>query len=180
MCVILGLALLISPGFFTRAISYTIGGISLGIGVLSALRFFLAGDEKGEYTSTLFRGIVLCAMGIFLIVKPDFIFKIIAIAFGLYMLFSGIVSLSDALAIRKGSGKWQMPCVMAAITILLGIVILCDPLFTVDSAVRIMGAALLISGVTNLSGCFVGGRQLKALSKELERAEKNGGDYIDI
>lgn len=181
VCIILGIALIADPEFFTAAISYTIGGISIAAGAGSIIRYFARGEERGEYASDLFRGLVLAAIGIFLIVKPDFIFKVFAFGFGFYMLFSGFVSLGDSLDIRRADGSWVLSCVLAAATAVLGLVIILNPLAPVNIAVRILGIALAVSGATNLIGCLSGKRQLKSLKKEIKKAVKDGSkDYIDI
>lgn len=183
VCIILGIALIADPGFFTKTISYTIGGLSVGVGALSIVRYATRGEERNQFTSFLLRGIILCAIGIFLIAKPDFIFKVIAFAFGLYMLFSGIVSITDSLDVKGSNGNWIPGFVLSLLTSVLGMVILLNPLAPVDLAVRILGIALLVSGITNFMSSFSGNHQLKAIDKQLKKAAKGKSDkddFIDI
>lgn len=183
ICIILGIALIVDPGFFTHAISYTIGGLSIGVGVVNILRFVTKGEEREQFTSSLFRGIVLCVIGIFLIAKPDFIFNVISFAFGFYMLFSGIVSITDSVDIKNGGGNWVPSLVLSLLTSVLGMVILLNPLAPVNLAVRLLGIALLVSGVTNLMSSLSGNYQLKSIEKQVKKSAKSitdKDDYIDI
>lgn len=183
VCILLGIALIVNPEFFTHAISYTIGGLSVGVGAISIIRYVTKGEDKDEYVSNLLRGIVLSIIGIFLIAKPDFIFKVIAFAFGFYMLFSGIVSLMNSMDIKRADGNWVPPCVFASITAVLGLIILLNPLAPFKIAVRILGIALLVSGITNMSGSLSGNRQLKNIEKNIKKSLKSKSDkddFIDI
>ena len=181
VCIVLGAALIADPGFFTKAISYTIGGIALAVGAVSLIQFFAKGEEKDEYSSLIFRGIVLAAIGLFLIVKPDFIFKVIAFGCGFYMLFSGIVSLANAFDINRAGQDWVLPMILASVTAVLGFVIIINPLAPVNIAVTVLGIALAAAGVANLISCLSGRHQLRYIEKQVKRSDKSGKDeFIDI
>ncbi len=183
VCIIFGVALVAKPEFFTHAISYTIGGISIAVGAVHIIRFLVAGENRNAFFYALFRGIVLCAIGIFLIVKPDFIFKIIAVAFGIYMLFNGIVNLGDSFEIKRNDGNWIPLCVLSSLTALLGILILLNPLMTVSFAGKLLGIVLVASGVTNIISGMGGKHQLKVIGKKLKKAtnaDENEQDVIDV
>ncbi len=180
ICIVLGAALVVDPGFFTRAISYTIGGIAIAAGVLSFIRFFAAGEDKEDYSPLVLRGIIFGAIGLFLIVKPDFIFKVIAIACGFYMLFSGIVSIANALDIKKAGREWIFPMVTASVTAVLGLVILLNPLAPVNIAITILGIALIVSGIANFISCVSLRRKVKDVEKFIEKQDKKHDDYIDV
>lgn len=141
-CVVLGIALIIDPNFFTDAI------------------------------------------GIFIIIRPDFIPKVIAVVCGLYMLISGIVNIQDSLNLRRaGVESWNVSCISAAVTTLVGILLLFDPLILGETAMIVLGIALLVSGVTNIFGCFTAGSKLKKVKKLMKKELKDRPDkdhYIDI
>lgn len=180
VCIVLGAALIADPGFFTKAISYTIGGIAIAVGVISFIQFFAKGEEKDDYASLVFRGIVLAAIGLFLIIKPDFIFKVIAFGCGFYMLFSGIVSISNAFDIKRAGQEWIFHMVLASVTAVLGFVILINPLAPVNAAITILGIALIVSGIANFISCVSVKRKVKDIEKQLRKTDKNDSDYIDI
>lgn len=183
-CVVLGVALIVDPGFFTKAICYVIGGLFLVFGAEELVRYFLKGKENPVYSSCLVRGIILAAIGVFIIARPNFIPSVIAIVFGIYMLISGIVNIQDSLNLKRaGVVEWKVSCIPAVITTAVGVVLLFNPLMLTDAAMMILGIALLISGVSNLFGCFTAGSKLKQLNKMIKRDFKDRPDkdhYIDI
>ncbi len=185
-CIVLGVALIADPQFFTNAIGYVVGGLLTCYGVAELIKYFAKTRENIMYATGLVAGIILCAAGIFIIVRPDFIPKIIALIFGFYMLISGIVNLQDALNLRRaGYDSWRVSGIPAVITIIIGILLVVNPLFLTDAALTILGISLLISGLSNIFGCFSAGRSLKRMSKATRqlanRSRKNNTEeFIDI
>lgn len=182
-CIVLGIALIAKPDFFTNAIGYVVGGLLAAYGAVELVRYFIKSREDPMYATGLAAGIVLCAAGIFIIARPDFIPKIIALIFGLYMLISGIVNLQDSLNIRSsGRDSWQFSTVSAVITIVIGIVLVVNPLLLTDAALTILGISLLLSGISNIMGCFTAGRVMKdmaSMSNDMPSPRKKD-DFIDM
>lgn len=182
-CIVLGIALIAKPDFFTNAIGYVVGGLLAAYGAVELVRYFIKSREDPMYATGLAAGIVLCAAGIFIIARPDFIPKIIALIFGLYMLISGIVNLQDSLNIRSsGRDRWQFSTVSAVITIVIGIVLVVNPLLLTDAALTILGISLLLSGISNIMGCFTAGRVMKdmaSMSNDMPSPRKKD-DFIDM
>lgn len=181
-CVVLGIALIVNPHFFTNAIGYTVGGLLTAYGVVELIRYFVKTKESPMYATGLVLGVILCAAGIFIIVRPDFIPKIIAIIFGLYMLISGICNLQDALNLRRqGLENWRVSGIPAVITTVVGIVLVINPLFLTDAALIILGICLLVSGLSNIIGCFSAGRNMKKLNSIVKKNNRRDRDeFIDI
>ena len=183
-CIVLGVALIIDPNFFTDAIGYVIGGLFTAFGAVELVKYFVLSKDNPDYSSGLVRGILLAAVGIFIIVRPDFIPKVIAIVCGLYMLISGIVNIQDSLNLRRaGVESWNVSCISAGVTTAVGILLLFDPLILGETAMIVLGIALLISGVTNIFGCFTAGSKLKKVKKLMKQEYKDRPDkdhYIDI
>ena len=139
-CVVLGIALIIDPNFFTATIGYVIGGLFTAFGAVELIRYFAMGRDDQSYSSSLVRGIILAAIGIFIIIRPDFIPKVIAVVCGLYMLISGIVNIQDSLNLRRaGVESWNVSCISAAVTTLVGILLLFDPLILGETAMIVLG-----------------------------------------
>lgn len=182
-CVVLGIALIVNPHFFTNAIGYTVGGLLTAYGAAELIRYFVKTKESPMYATGLVLGVILCAAGIFIIVRPDFIPKIIAVIFGLYMLISGICNLQDALNLRRqGLKNWTVSGIPAVITTIVGIVLVVNPLFLTDAALIILGVCLLVSGLSNIIGCFSAGRNLKKLNALVKKSDrrKDRDEFIDI
>lgn len=177
--VAIGVLLLVDQNIFTNTISYILGGVLLAFGLLNLIAYFRAEQAFGY----LLKSVVMCAAGIFIITRPDFIFNVLAIIFGLYLLTDGISSLRNSVAMKNyGASKWVGSLIMAILTIILGLVLIVNPLASTKIAVTALGIALVISGILSIYNGAVTKRYIK-------RAEKNAiqsvniqqdNDYIDI
>ena len=57
-CVVVGIALIVNPQFFTSAIGYAVGGFFGIYGILKIVTYFV---KKEEYSTNLVTGIILTA-----------------------------------------------------------------------------------------------------------------------
>lgn len=166
----IGLLLLINPSIFTNTISYVLGGVILAVGMLNLISYF----NSDKVSSSITKAVFFCAAGIFIITKPDFIFKILALVFGIYLLADGITSIKSSLIIRKiDPGSWVPPMVVAVLTTVLGLIITLNPFVSVETALKILGAALVISGVLSIYNGAVTKRKIKQITK-------NNDKFVDI
>lgn len=180
-CIVVGIVLIVKPGIFTAVLGYTIGGFLTVYGIVKLVLYF---TKREDYPTNLVSGIILVAAGIFIMVKPDFIPKVIALIFGFYMVISGVVSIQDSLNLkRSGDEQWRVSCIPAVITTIVGIIMVFNPLAPVNVAVIILGIALLVSGITNIIGCCTANSKLKKFEKLANPSRQNKydkDDFIDI
>lgn len=182
--VLIGVFFIVKPDTIPNAISYIAGGVIIAVGVVEVGRFLTAGEGQGTPV-WLVRGVILAAVGLFIILRPDFIYRVFSFVFGVYMLASGLLALYDAMRIKKHNGGqgWQIPCALAVITVVAGIVMLFNPLLPFVA----LGVILVVSGVTNLFGALTGKKKVEKLlglssGKDVGRdgGKKNDKQYIDV
>ena len=180
LSIALGIALVIEPTFLTKLVSYILGGVSLGFGIYNIVMYFL-GEHEGM-VFLMIKGLILAVIGIFLFIRPDFIPRMISTAFGIYMLVNGVIGLTNATEIKRfGDSEWQFPMISAAVTFVLGFIILINPMLPVKAAMIVLGICLIISGASNLFSCFTSRSKLREIEKQAERADKaERNDIIDI
>lgn len=193
VCIILGAALIASPSTLINVISYTIGGLSLAVAAIEIGRFLMSRNAPSGENDTdspggfvLVRGIILAVIGVFLILKPDFLAQVFAFSFGLYMLASGGISLYDSLRIKKqDESGWQMACALATVTVIGGIIILMNPMLPANIMITVLGILLVVTGVSNLIGSVVGKNKLETLLKLEDddgdsKKKKKDRNFIDV
>lgn len=178
-CIVMGGALIYRPGFFTRMVGIVVGGLMALYGAASLVRYFVGHKADPERASGLVSGVIFMAAGIFVMVRPDFIPKVISLVFGCYMLVSGVVNVQEALYVKgRGEPNWLRAFLSALLTALLGISLLVNPLLIVNGAMTILGICLLVAGIMNLTGRISISRSVFRRKKE----DNNGGsaEFIDI
>lgn len=190
-CIVLGAALIADPHFFTRSISWLIGGLFAAYGVVYLIKYFINSAEN-NFGSDLVKGVILIAIGVFIIVRWEFIPNVIAISMGFYMLISSVVSLQNNLRIKSaGYDGWQGGVVFSLITLAAGGVLIFNPLMSISFAMTLLGIALAVSGTANIISCFRAARKLNKIRRAVEKGEiavykgsrrnsSDNDDYIDI
>lgn len=184
-CVVMGIALILKPAFFTRAVGFVVGGLMTVYGAVSLVRYFIRAKKDPGNAAGLVSGVIFVISGVFIMVRPDFIPKVIALIFGCYMLISGIFNIQESLYIKgRGDAKWLRAFLPALLTALIGILLLINPLVLADVTLRVLGVCLLAAGIMNISGSFTIGRSVfgrtRAADDEDEQYQDEKTEFIDI
>ena len=188
-CIVLGIALIADPGFFTKTIGYIIAGLLVCYGAVMLIIYFTKSSEGFfENGPKLVGGLLLCAAGVFVFIQPDIISKVVAIVCGMYMLINGIVNLQGTLKMRKaGFSDWKTTGVPALITLGVGILLVLNPMMSVSFAMTLLGICLFVAGLINLIDCSIIAHRLSKVSKNSDSAElavrdgkDESTDIIDI
>ena len=96
--------------------------------------------------------------------------SILPFIIGLAICFNGIVKMQSAIELRRANyDKWIVSLVIAAITLLLGILLIINPFSGAKLAIMFVGAALVIDGITNII-------TMRTVKKKVSDAF----DYMDI
>lgn len=179
-CIVMGIALIIRPDFFTRVVGLVVGGVITAMGAVALLRYFIRTKTDPNNASGLISGVILVLAGVFVMVRPDFIPKVIAFVFGAYMLISGITNIQGAFALKKNnSTRWIKAMVSAVLTTLAGLMLVINPILLADVTFRLMGVCLLISGMSNIGGTLLTGRNKQNPNIRFDNRD-NGQKFIDI
>ncbi len=188
-CIVLGIALIADPGFFTKTIGYIIAGLLVCYGAVMLIIYFTKSSE-GFFDNgpKLVGGLLLCAAGVFVFIQPDIISKVVAIVCGMYMLINGIVNLQGTLKMRKaGFTDWKTTGVPAMITMGVGILLVLNPMMSVSFAMTLLGICLFAAGLINLIDCSIIAHRLNKISKNSDSTalavrdgRNDSTDIIDI
>ena len=189
-CIVLGIALIADPGFFTKTIGYIIAGLLVCYGAVMLIIYFTKSSTEGFFDNgpKLVGGLLLCAAGVFVFIQPDIISKVVAIVCGMYMLINGIVNLQGTLKMRKaGFTDWKTTGVPAMITMGVGILLVLNPMMSVSFAMTLLGICLFAAGLINLIDCSIIAHRLNKISKTSDSTalavrdgRNDSTDIIDI
>ena len=140
-----GLLLLVFPQEAINVITYGIGIVSLVYGVVRIV------DYSPFFAGELILGVVLVGIGLFSFLNPGGIFAILPIIFGILVLVEGISKLQRALMLRRyGYPRWVAALVLAIAIMVLGVVLVLNPFGALVITVRVLGAVILVDGLTGL------------------------------
>lgn len=146
-----GLMLVIWPQASADILGYTIAGVILVIGISDIIRYLMHGDMAQAYKKELITGVIAIIIGLIFLVNVRLIQSIIPFLLGLYILYRGVMKLMDAFELRRYNyGNWRIAMILAAISIILGIVLTIKPLWLVKFIFRLIGIVLIYSGISDI------------------------------
>ena len=146
-----GLALLIWPGITTGLI-LNICGVALMIcGVFNIVRYFVKKDSYLAYNWSLALGLILLGGGLCLVVFKGVLLSIVPLLFGIALLVCGVVKIQAAFNLHHmGCRTWYLTLIGAAVSCVLGLLIIVHPFGTGLVLVRLIGAAIAVEAVQDL------------------------------
>ena len=139
----------------TTSILYTILGLVLIIAPGKALRLacFLIGA-----VTVLRRP----ALGLFLLISPQFIVSIVPVALGIYILVDSVSAIKRAQDMKAlGFDKWWASLLAALALMAFGVVIILNPFGAVERLRVFVGIGFVLDGVSTLVNTILAGRIYK-------------------
>lgn len=149
--VVLGLVLVIWPHILGVMLCYLLGGALILMGVIQ-LVVFLRGEMLGFYNKfSMFMGIVLVLLGIWICTQPRIVLSIIPVVVGIIVVLHGLMDLQYTLDIRRtGNTKWWIALVAAIITLVVGLLLVFNPFTAYEVTMILLGIAMLYDGGSDL------------------------------
>ena len=149
--IIIGILLLCNPVGFTRGIIIVAGIIVLALGIRTVLRYLRAKPEEAAKSTNLFVGLTALSLGAFCIFHQDWLiaaFPALAVLYGTGQILAGFQKTQIATdAWRMKNQLWYFPAIGAALSIILGMIIITNPGMTLMSAWVFTGIALIVEGI---------------------------------
>ena len=180
--VLLGLVLLVWPEWSTEALCMALGLVLVLCGLSDVFKFLRNRDATLYAAMHLLTGVILSAVGIWLMVRPTLVAVIIPRIIGVLICFHGLGNLGDTLQLRSGhSPHWKTAALLGAVTLVLGIILVLSPFQAFTTAVRIIGVVLLYDGISKIWITFQVSRVIKAADKvSNDLRDAADAEYRDI
>lgn len=143
----IGILLLLQPGETVQLVSMLCGITVIMLGVGAWISYF----SKVKSTILAILGTLAIILGIILCVKYKSIISVVLFLFGIFILISGIVDFVSAIEAKRNDLKsWIVSLIMAAATIILGLLVIVRPFGSMLVITRLLGAGLIIYAVMDL------------------------------
>ena len=136
-----GAVMLFIPDQFLAVVCYVIGALLIAYGVIGML---MCWKDRTIRMAKIFIGILTIAVGIFVIAQPKAFTAVLPIIFGL------ILNLRHGIGLKKfGDPGFLSVIIVGVITVVLGAIVLIHPYGTAKFTLRIIGVALIYSGISD-------------------------------
>ena len=170
---VIGLLLILIPGFISDFICYLIGILVIILGINPIRRYFKLIDKTRSAKIVFILGILMILLGLFIILNPSMLASILPITIGAYLIVIALVKLSDAVEYKNSNyDKWYNFLLSSILTFIIGLVIVFNPFKTVTLVLRIVGIVLLIDGLFDMYNLYNYGQNFKDFKKDMKKIFK--------
>lgn len=166
---ILGLVLVFWPDRSMDFLCTLLGAALLITGLVYMLGWFARRQENRYPVWCMIPGVILAALGLWLLSSPDAIVALIQYLFAALLVFHGVIDIQAAIALMTSRVKgWWVELLLALVTLGLGALIFINPFGTFSALVILIGLSLMYDGISDL---YIIVRLSKAFHKAVEVAE---------
>ena len=149
---VLGVVLLFTPGVSALWIGRLLGIGLILFGAIKLVGYFSRDLFRLAFQYDLAFGLLLMVLGIVTLSYPGDALSFLCVMFGIPVLADGLFKIQIAMDSRQfGIRNWWLVLVLAALTCVVGVVLVFRPMTGVRALTALMGLSLLCDGVLNLS-----------------------------
>ena len=172
--IVLGIFMVTHPNDVVHG-TITVFGIGMLLyGIINIIIFFMNKDEEANLFMEMAIGVVAVGIGIFALVKSDFLENILLTVIGAVLIIDGVVNVKRAFTLKSlDFSHWYVLLGFAAVGIILGI--LCIVLYQsiAMGIVVFVGICLIYEGIASLLSMLMISRMKRKIHKEIMRIAKN-------
>ena len=151
LLIILGLVMVIWPEAALKTLFTWMGICFLVMGAVKAAVFFLKKDKEERSVPRLIVGIIQIIIGIFFIVKSDFLIAFFPTVEAIILAYGAIVMLIRAVKLRnENKNVFTLSLVLGIVALVLAIIVFFHPVLIADIMVQAAGVSMIIEGVSLL------------------------------
>ncbi len=149
---VLGAVLLIWPDVSVRWFGRLLGIGMLIFGTVKLVGYFSRDLFRLAFQYDLAFGLLLMALGTVTLCHPGDAMSFLCVMFGIPVLADGLFKIQIALDSRRfGIRTWWLVMVLAALTCVIGVLLVFRPWDGAQVLTMLMGISLLLDGILNLS-----------------------------
>ena len=154
---------------------FIIALVSAGLNMITS---DLTGKKRGGLISGTILGSFNLLLGLIILINPG-ILSIIPIAIGFYVVISSLTKLRMTLALKEISNSaFTASILMNIISVVSGIIIIFQPIASTAVAVMLLGAMLIVYGISDLINIIILKAHVQEFSKKMKSAKKYLTDDI--
>lgn len=148
--ILLGIVALVIPETMEKLLGFLIGVVLIVAGAVSMISYLLRDAHQNYYHNDFLHGLLGILLGIVVLYKVDIIISLVPFLLGTLVLVSGLSKLQDVIDLKRLEyGNWIFMLVLAVINIILGLILIFNPMAAATLLFRLIGIGLIFSGLTD-------------------------------
>lgn len=177
LVILLGIILLLNPGTTAKTICYIVGMIIMAVGIIKIMAYFVTNLQDNLQKNNFATGAVFVIIGILFVVKVNLIVSIVPFVMGIFVILSGLGKLQTVFNLKRmKSDGWLGLLIVAVINIGLGILLFSDLIGAAKLMIRVIGACMIFSGVTDLINIVYLSKKINNYLKDMQALEQEDDD----
>lgn len=177
LCTGLGIMILVWPGEVIGVLCKALAVVLMVIGAVNLATFF-RNRQRNAFSGVL--GAIVVLVGLWIFFKPESVVSLIPIVIGVILMVHGIQDLKVAFEVKaNGYGRWWSMMIIAAVSLVLGIVCVINAFGMVKLAMQFIGVALIYDGLSDLWVATKAVRTAKAMKAESDALESEYKEVDD-
>ena len=171
--IVLGVFMVMYNSKFADGVNIVFGVVMLLYGIIQIISFFLNQDKEENLFMELAMGVIALGLGVFSLLAPQIIQKIIFYTVGAILIIDSLVNVKRAFNLKSmGFTRWYVLLASGAIGIILGALCIILYMNILNADVMFVGIALVYEGIASLVTMFLVWRMKKKITKELTVVNK--------
>ncbi len=151
-CLVSGLLLILLENLTLRITGYVLSAGLLILGAIMMVQYIRSEPDVRIVEAKLAVGLIMLVAGAMLAFSPDSLRELLPYAWGLALLFGGFLKVQYAFDRKSlGSQKWWILLIMAAFSIVIGVISLLNPDFLGDKRELVIGILLTLEAVLDIA-----------------------------
>lgn len=147
-----GVLLMLLPDASAAVICYVAGGLLILCGAIKLVGYFSKDLYRLAFQFDLAFGLFSLALGLVMVIMPRSVLSLMHFAIGVLVLMDGLCKVQTALDARRfGIAQWGLIAAAAVLSSALGLLLMVNPFSGMRVLMILIGAALLLEGLLNLS-----------------------------
>ena len=147
----LGVLLMADPGLSVALIGDIVGIALMAFGIIKLIGYFSKDLYRLAFQFDLAFGILLVALGLALLIKPESAMNILCIILGIEIIADGLFKIQTSLDARRfGLNTWWLILSLAIIAGAIGAVLIFYPSERAQTLTWLLGLSLMVEGILNL------------------------------
>ena len=152
LTIIVGILLVALPESSSHILCILVGILFLLSGVFGIAGYFVR--HISDMTDFVF-GFVEIALALWLFIAPDSALKVLMVVFGVLLLLRAFAGMGHAMESYKRNAKfWWTGLIVSLLTLVLAIIVLCNPFGTLRILMIVAGIAFIYNGISDMMVMF--------------------------
>ncbi|MDD5792321.1 MAG: DUF308 domain-containing protein [Erysipelotrichaceae bacterium] len=154
--IVFGFFLAFKPDTSSIIICNVLGWACIALGVFCVIRYLIQDIKVSLDRNDFMIGVILIVIGIEIMIRKDDFLNLLPVFFGIIVMTSGLSKLQDGIdCARLGNPRSMIYLILAAISLVLGVVIISVNFDIRKTMFIVSGASLIYCGLSDLAATFL-------------------------